>query len=315
MNYARIIKIFTLLMISIGVTACKSSDLQDVFRRCSPQCTDFVTPVPVETAQSNFEQVVETINVNNTNLDGRWVMLAVSHYAAKTSDLNVSGDLIFTKSMTFTDYSTQIKVSDCYQSETYALDVNGFTIPKDSVFFSNLPFDNQNDIVVTILSNKLLSADWTFLTPQDTEVNVTVKMYKVSDSNSPTMSLGEVGGNDIYCYSYLDLYTAGEQLYQGQWIPGEKETKEMLLKIDPASGDDNIALSSETNNGTTDYAIVFNQGISGQEYQCFGNNVITNSTSDFLSFEGNYDIQFTDSACMSFGGKSLGEKAFSFSAL
>lgn len=308
------LKPFALVLVTLSflaLHACKSSEFSDIFERCAPECTQVESAVPLAEVEKAFTQVINTIEVSTLNLTGRWVMLSASRYSINESKFRAFTDLLFTKSMVITEVGNTVQVSDCYHTEIYPLTDSGFTIPKESVFFSSLYFENQNAIVVNKKSNKLLSANWTFVTPQDTLTNVEVNMYKVNDSASATAQLGTVNGtDDIYCYSYLDVFTSAEQLFNNQWIPGQFEIKEMLLKIDPASGDENIALASKVSNGASDeYKIIYNQNIEGEEYECFGENSMENGAEDHLSFFGSFEITNLDIDC----NKPLGNSNFEFS--
>lgn len=296
---------------------CKSSDIREIFERCAPGCVSYESPVPIEQVKNALTGAVAVIDeLDEGTLTGRWVMLSTNRYAIDESDRKSITDILFTKSMVFTDNGSEIVVSDCFNSESYPLSENGFTIPKDSIFFSSLYFDNQDDIQVNRENNNLLEASWNFSTPQGSESLVEASMYKVSNSDSPSFPLGSINNEDgIYCYSYLHFFTKGEQRFDGQWIQGENEIKEMLLTIDPASGDNNLALGLERNNDDTEYAIIFNQGITGQTYECFGSNTMESSSEDFLSFKGSFSINTPDTSCNSVGGQSFGQKLFSFTAL
>jgi len=291
------------------LSGCKSSEFSDIFDRCAPECVELESSVPLEEVKTAFNQVIDTVEVQTNDLTGRWVMLSAERYSVNEERFRSFTDLLFTKSMVFTQIDNDLYVSDCYNTEIYPLTSSGFTIPKDSVFFASLYFENENAISVNKVSNKLLNADWLFTTPQDTQENVEVNMYKVNNSNSETAVLGSIDlTDDIYCYSYLHLFTSAEQLFNNQWFPADIEIKEMLLKIDPTSGDENIGLSSKVSNGTSEeYKIIFNQGIEFDEYECFGENIM-DATDDHLSFEGSFNITALDVGC----SKGLGESTFSF---
>jgi len=300
-----------LILVSLSaLSGCKSSALTDIFKRCEPKCTDSQSTIPLEQIKNVFLQIVEDAPVQTDNLTGRWVMLSASRYSENSSTFRSFTDLLFTKSMVLTEVGNTIEVSDCYNKEIYPLEDSGFTIPQDSIFFSSLYFENQNPIVVNVVNNKLLSATWTFTTPQETQETVEVDMYKVADSDSPTAVLGTINStDDIYCYSFLNVFTSAEQLFGGQWIPGNFEIKEILLKIDPNSGDENIALGSKASNGIVDeYKIIYNQNIELEEYECFGENTM-GASDDYLSFFGDFTITTPDQDC----DKPLGESEFEVS--
>lgn len=306
---ASYVSLFIVLMSVLVLTGCNSSTLSDIFERCAPECTEVESTVPLEQIKNAFLQVIATIDVQKDNLTGRWVMLSASRYSVSEDNFRSFTDLLFTKSMVFTQVGETVEVSDCYNIETYPLIDSGFTIPQDSVFFSSLYFENQQAIQVNKNTNILLSATWTFITPQDTLESVEVNMYKVNDSASATAQLGLLDTHDIYCYSYLHVFTSAEQLFGNQWIPGNFEIKEMLLKIDPNSGDENVALASKASNGVVDeYRIIYNQNIELEEYECFGNNTM-NATDDHLFFTGNFTITALDIDC----NKPLGESEFTVS--
>lgn len=293
----------------LALSSCNSSTLSDIFERCAPECTEVESTVPLEQIKTAFLQVIGTIEVQDDNLTGRWVMLSASRYSVNEDAFRSFTDLLFTKSMVLTEVGDTVQVSDCYNTEIYPLTDAGFTIPKDSVFFSSLYFENQQAIQVNKNSNILLNATWSFVTPQETLESVEVNMYKVNDSDSATVPIGFVNDDDIYCYSYLQVFTSAEQLTANQWFPVNIEIKEMLLKIDPSSGDENIALASKATNGVNDeYRIIYNQNIPLEEYECFGDNSM-GSTDDHLYFFGDFTITSLDVDC----NKPLGENEFEVS--
>src|SRR5690606_13474340 len=122
------------------------------------------SPINLAQAVKDFEQVVTTVGADDSNLDGHWVMLSTKRYAFENADERSVNDVLYTRNLILTDLGNTLEVSDCYNTETYALDEQGFTIPQDSVFFSSLYFDNQDDIQVKRSSNTLLEATWRFVT-------------------------------------------------------------------------------------------------------------------------------------------------------
>ena len=184
--------------------ACRSSEFQDVFLDCAPECLTYESPVPVEKIKSAFEQVVATLIVSNEDLTGRWVMLSANRHTIEKSDEQAVVDLLFSKSMIFNEAQGSVTVSDCHQEEIYPLTQSGFTIPKDSVFFSSLYFENDQDIEVRIANNIRLDASWQLTTLQGTEVELDVSMYKVSDNSAITAN--------IACVSYRLRRSANKRI-------------------------------------------------------------------------------------------------------
>src|SRR5690606_35474909 len=164
-------------------------------------------------------------------------------------------------------------------------------------------------------SNTLLEATWRFVTLEGSESDINARLFKI-DNVVATYPLGAINAqDDIYCYTYLHFYSSGERQFQQQWIPYDSEIKELQMTIDALSGDNTVSLSSRRVNETNAYTILFNQDIDGQEYECFGDTEITNTTSDYLSFSGSFTIKTPDSVCNDINGQALGESTFSFTGL
>lgn len=292
------------------LNACRSSEFRDIFLNCAPECFTYESPVPVEKIKEAFEQVIATLGVSNTDLTGRWIMLSANRHTVDTADEKAVVDLLFSKSMIVNEAEGSVTVSDCHQEEIYPVTESGFTIPRDSVFFSSLYFTNDEDIEVRITDNIRLDAGWQLTTIQGTKVDLEVSMYKVSDNSESNANIGSLGFPDqnslqINCYSHLHLYNVGQKKFGDQWISFEGEVKELLLKLDDFD-DISVAIGFNTLEGSEEYSILFNQ-----DYSCFGFSAYQ-STQDLLSFEGSFTIDTADVDCSS---KSLGEYPFNFSAL
>ncbi len=314
-NVLRLSGLLLSVLLLAQLTACRTSEFNEIFSSCAPDCLVFESPVSVDETKNAFEQVIDTLVVSKEDLTGRWVMLSASRFQIDDEDEKSVSDLLFSKSMIFNEADGSVTVSDCHQEESYPLSEGSFTIPKDSVFFSSLYFENDKNIKVTITNNARLDAVWELTTLQGAQVKLDVRMYKVSDNSLITTKIGELeipaaASLDINCYSHLHLFSAGEKKISEQWISFDVEVKELLLKLNNID-DANVALGFSTVEGEDDYVLAFNQGIEDQEYGCFGFSAYK-PTQDLLSFTGSFTIDTADIDCAS---KSLGEYPFSFSAI
>jgi len=333
--------VITMLILVLSIqflVTCKSSEFSDIFERCEPDCSTIESELSVTDIEDALTERITSIpGLDNKELSGRWVLFAAKRYGTDQDSLKTVNDLIFTKSMIFTEtlngvpviegeVGDQITVSDCQQEETYALTESGFTIPQSSVFFSSLYFENSTAIIVNKNSDKELNGDWTFVSPQDTEETIDLTMFKVDKISTATSTVGLITtveqadptpiviNTDIFCYSYLNIISKAEILFEGNLVESSGQIEELFLAIDPNSFDQNIYLNIYTENGISNSTLVFDQGVDGQEYTCPGLATFASSSDDYLAFEGGFDITVNDIDCV-ISGRSKSTNSFSFSPL
>jgi hypothetical protein len=309
-----------ILLVTVSLlSVCKSSSISDIFNRCEPDCSEINSELFISEIENNFVEGIETIEgLDQGTLTGRWVLFAATRYGTDDGSTRTANDLVFTKTMVFTDNSDEITISDCEQEEAYTLTESGFNIPKDSIFFSSLFFENKSGVTLSRNGALRLRGEWTFTTPQNTQESITFNAYKISDTSSATSAIGSVNNtDDIFCYSYLDFFTVIEVFVNNNWFSGgNRRVEELVMKVDPvsASEDKNIYLVSQSENGfETSSTLRFDQGFD-DEYECPGVTSFGSQTNDYLSYAGIFDITFNDIDC-NIGGRSTSSNDFSFSLL
>ncbi len=308
-----------LVLVLVLLAACKSSEFEDIIERCSPDCvTPPETPgfTSLAAVESSFNAAIDGVVVDESVLDGRWLMFSASRAFLDEPPLLAYTDVLFTKVLMLTESAggTSINVSDCQTTETYALSGGSFTIPANSVFLRNLEVENQGAINVSFESNILLSATWTYEAEQGGETTADVTMRKVSNDNSITTSLGQLGSDDIYCYTYLHTFTLAEQTFNGSSVEVlRQQVEQMEFKLDSSNGDNRVTLTRQNNSGTDSFSIVFDRDLT-DPYQCFGSNSVDALTTEHLSFSGLLSITEPDVICEGRGQIVPSVKSFSVNA-
>ncbi len=301
----RLLPFFSLLLLAVGTLhGCKNSSFEEVIGRCLPECEAFDSPIPVGEVKNAFEGTITNTQTGLAKdvLTGRWIMLVADRFTVDSASEKQVNDVLFTKTLLLTDFGTTLEVSDCHNTETYTLSDGKFTIPKNSIFFNIPGYDNIAAIQVNENQQNLrLSSLWNFKTPQNTTAQLDVNLYKVDDSDLGSESLGKLNGDvDIFCYSYLHLFTVAEKRLANTniWISGQAEYKEVVLKLDASDGlwDSSLSLAITSSGNGKSSQIFYNQNTGG-EYECFGSVDFGHDSDDFLSFSGEMNL-VPDSDCL-----------------